>query len=137
MVVQVSGPRIRGRSLFYYVGYIVSLAQADNSINTLGLPKQSPAQPLRQAAGYNDLLHPAASLELHCPLYGSKGFCLGRGYESARIDDDYIRVLGLGGYQITGLSNFRQHPFAVHDVFGTTQGDETYPHSFSVLCHST
>jgi hypothetical protein len=135
--LQIGSSPIARNSLFNYPGDIISLTQTNNSIDSVCLIKKLPANPLRQAACNHNLLDPFVPFPDRRLLYRLKGLGLRRRYETARIDNDHFRILGLGGYKETGLRDVRQHSLAVDHILRTTQGYETYPDTFSALCRHT
>ena len=83
---------------------------------------------LRHAAGDDELLFLAALLHaavlVHLEDVADR-FLLGRIDERAGVDDDDVRLFGLGDDGHAGLVQVADHDLAIDEILGATEGNET------------
>lgn len=111
--------------LFDYLRDMVSLAEADDGVDSIGLLEQFLSHSLGQAACDYDFLYKAFSFAVYGVVYHFESFGFCRCDEAAGIDYDDVSVVGFRVNDKTGLGDFGQHFFAVDDVFWAAKRHES------------
>ena len=109
------------------------MLEAEDGVDAGGFVEEVFAHSLCQAAGDDDFLHFALLFLFDGVLYDVEGFRFGGCDEAAGIDDDDIGIIGVLCYTEAGLGDEGEHPFAVHHIFGTAEGDEADGSPFFIL----
>ena len=101
-----------------------NLAGAEHHVDLRDLGLELVSVPLAQAAGHDQPFARPAALEFGHLEDRVDRFLLGRINEGAGIDDDDVRVLGVGGDFMPGLARQAQHDFAIHKILRTAERQE-------------
>jgi len=116
-----------------YIDNVVALLEAEDGVDTIGFDEEVFIHSLCQAAGDDDLLHFAFLFLADGEVYCVERFGFGGCDEATGIDDDDVCVVGILCDDEAGLGDEGEHPFAVHHIFGTAEGDEADGSPFFIL----
>ena len=104
------------------------LAGAQDDIDLRDLRLQFVAITLRQAAGHHQLLASAGLPAFRHLQDGVNRFLLGAVDEGTGVDDDDVRVSGVGGNRVSGSFGQPQHHLAIYEVLGAAQRNHSDLH---------
>jgi hypothetical protein len=118
---------VGGEALLDDGGDVVAVFEAYDSIDLADLAEQLRAESLWEAAGDDDFLHLSFLFLFDGAAYYGEGFGFGGFYETTGIYNDDVGVISIVRNDEARLRNQGQHPFAIDEIFGTAEGDETDP----------
>ncbi len=104
---------------------IVELVGADDGIHFGEFLEDVAAVPLHQATRHDQAAGAAGFLVRGHLQDGIDGLLLGRVDEAAGVDHQHVGVAGMRRQLVAAGHQLAHHDFAIDEVFGTTQADET------------